>query len=160
TWLNVLNPLNMYLPGRTSTLGGGAALASVTDLIIDPASTSRVLIGLGNIGQVPSTANAGVFRSSDGGNTWDLIVGGNNPSIPNNTLPTGTTVGRVTLALGAGRVGDEPNVYVLMAQPPNPPTPGFIGQGRMLGLFKSKDNLLNFTKVMLRQNIFDPPLTQ
>ena len=38
--------------------------------------------------------------------------------VPNDTLPSGQQFGRVTLAMGQGRVGDEDYVYVLIGSPP------------------------------------------
>ncbi|MCI0704510.1 MAG: FG-GAP-like repeat-containing protein [Planctomycetia bacterium] len=150
TWSNVLLPENMFNPGGGSTIGAGAPLASVTDIIIDPFNPGRVIIGLGNIGQVTADASAGVWKSINGGTTWEKIIGGDDPSIPNNTIPQGTTVGRISLAQGTGRVGDERVVYVLMATPPS--SSDQPDGGNFLGLFKSKDNMLNFTKVMLRED--------
>src|SRR5262249_50918216 len=65
----------------------------------------------------------------------------------NNTLPDGTGVGRITLAQGTGRLGDERYVYVLMATATD--NTSTFDQGQFMGLYKSKDNLLNFTKVKL-----------
>ncbi len=150
TWKNVLLPQNMFNPGRTSTLGAGySTLASVTDLIVDRFNPSRVIIGLGNIAQRSADGSAGVWKSIDGGATWEQIVGGDNQAVTNGTIPSGTSVGRVTVAQGSGRVGDERFVYVLMSNPPN--STDQFNQGSYLGLFKSKDNMLNFTKVMLKE---------
>ena len=150
TWTNVLNPANMT-SGGTPLGAGYTSLASVTDLIIDPFDPLHVLIGLGNIGQRSADASAGVWNSIDGGNSWSLVTGGDNPLVPNNTVPTGTNVGRVTIAQGNGRVGDERFTYVLMSNPPTGTPDQPFDQGNYMGLYKSKDGLLNFTKVMLRQ---------
>ena len=155
TWVNVLNPLNMYLPGRTATLGAGASIASVTSIVADPFTANRLIIGLGNIGQAPLSASAGVWVSDDGGATWERDVGGANPTIPNDTIPTGTTVGRVTVAIGTGAVSYEKYVYVMMGTPPlaNPGINVFDA-GVLLGIYKSLDNMLDWTKIMLKQNIY------
>ena len=50
TWNNVLLPANM-------TPAPGAQLASVTDLVIDPFDSTTLLVGLGNIGRVASSAS-------------------------------------------------------------------------------------------------------
>ncbi|MBO0698059.1 MAG: hypothetical protein J2P46_06680 [Zavarzinella sp.] len=159
TWVNVLDPTHMIDP-RTGTLGAGAPLASVTDLLVDPFNPGRLIIGLGNIGQAPAAASAGVWKSADGGTTWTKAIGGDktvgldNPT----TIPDGTAIGRVTLAQGSGRVGDERVVYVLLSQPSiaNPhPFDDVATQNNLLGLYKSKNNLLDFTKVMLRENVPD-----
>jgi hypothetical protein len=141
TWVNVLDPTKMALANGTF-LPAGTALASVTDLAQDPFNSNRLLVGLGNIGLANNSFTAGVWRTINKGDTWDQIVGGDNPAVPNNTLPTGTTVGRVTIAIGGGRVGDERYVYVLMDSLAGLP-----------GLYRTKDNMLNWTKVMLREDL-------
>src|SRR5262249_1026569 len=119
TWVNVLNPATMFLAAG-GTVGGGTALASVTDLIIDPFNSDRLVVGLGTTGLWRARSAAGLGRTTNRGASWDQIVGGaslNPPApalpVPNSTLPTGTNLGRVTLAMGSGRVGDERFVYVL-----------------------------------------------
>jgi hypothetical protein len=154
TWTNVLNPNNMFVANRTDTLTSlSQGLASVTDLIVDPFNPGRVIVGLGNIGQFISGEGAGVWKSIDGGATWDRVEGGDSLALASatydGTLPFGATVGRVTLAQGNGRVGDERFVYVMMAEAVA--TTNQFAQGGYMGLYKSKDNMLNFTKVMLRQ---------
>jgi hypothetical protein len=153
TWVNVLNPANMFTDrNQTNALGAGTPLASVTDLVMDPFNPLRLFAGLGNIGKVPASTTAGVWLSADGGNSWVLQVGGDNPRIPNDTIPTGTSVGRVTVALGVGNLSEERYVYVLMSSPPGNPNPSLTDEGELLGLFKSSDNMLDFTKVMLKEN--------
>lgn len=145
----------------------------------------------------------GVFVSGTRGNQWQLVVGGKDPLIapnvntglPSNTIPTGWVVidavggrtqpgpllGRITLGQGRGRVGDERNLYVLIANPPdpravNPASPGLLNGQRYTGdfqsstvpsvnnptldlpagLYKSKDYGLNWTRVRLRENILGP----
>src|SRR5262249_37068676 len=67
---------------------------------------------------------------------------------------TGTGVGRVAIAMGTGRVGEEAYVYVLVGNPPpsGGTTPPSFNLGDFQGLYQSTDALLNFTKVMLREN--------
>jgi hypothetical protein len=155
TWHNVLLPVNMFLPGgsRTQNLPAGTALASVTDLVIDPFNSNRLLVGLGNIGLLGTSSTAGVWRTTDFGATWDEIVGGD--SSPTSTLPSGTGVGRVTIAIASGRVGEESTTYVLVGNPPptGGTTPPNYDLGTFQGLYKTHDGLLNFTKVMLRQDV-------
>ncbi len=153
TWTNVLNPANMFDP-RTGSLGGGAAIASVTDMLVDPFSPGRLIIGLGNIGQAPTSASAGIWKSADGGSTWFKALGGDKTYLfTPSTIPEGVGIGSVRLAQGTGRVGDEKTVYVLIGQPPAGPNPGPFDSGgqNLMGLYKSKDNLLNFTHALIRE---------
>ncbi|HZT82463.1 MAG TPA: hypothetical protein VFA26_19700, partial [Gemmataceae bacterium] len=150
TWVNVLDPAKMFLAGSTSTLGAGTALASVTDLLIDPFDNNRLLVALGNMGLVPANGTAGLWVSTNKGDTWLQELGGFNGG---GSLPNGSNVGRVTLAIGSGRPGDEKYLYVLVGTPPGNNTPPNHDQGSMAGLYRSNDGLLTFTKVMLRQNV-------
>src|SRR5262249_42485327 len=109
------------------------------------------------IGEVANSSSAGVWKSINGGATWEKVRGGDDPRIPFNTIPrgyspgdiSGTQIGRVNVALGTGPVGDEKIRYIAIGTPPtqkdNPDKGGF------LGLFKTKNNLLDFTKVMLKE---------
>lgn len=162
TWDNFLTPARMNLLN-------GTALASVTDMVMNPFDSTQLTIGLGNIGLVGASDTAGVWSSADGGNNWGRVLGGNDPAVPNNTLPFGLNVGRVTLAEGAGRRGDEKYFYVMIANPPLPdPIPGQWHTGNFQsssspavdetldlpsGLYKAKDGGLNWTRVRLRQNL-------
>src|SRR5262249_27204912 len=47
--------------------------------------------------------------------------------------------------------GDEKVVYVMVAQPNNSTSP--YSQGGLLALYKSKDNMLNFTKVKITDDV-------
>ena len=88
----------------------------MTDLLIDPFNPGRLIAGLGNIGQHTASTTAGVWKSTNGGLTWTKQLGGDTTALkPTNLLPEGTGVGRVTLAQGSGRVGDERFVYVMMS---------------------------------------------
>ncbi len=160
TWTNVLNPQAMFV-GNITVGGPGAPLPSVTDLLVDPFNPNRIIIGLGNIGQVAFQTTTGVWLSTNGGGTWELQLGGDaaGPGGPLASNPTTDTrgilpsagVGRITLAQGTGRVGDERYVYVLIANPPPGLNPSQFDNGTSMGLYKSKDNMLNFTKVSLRE---------
>jgi photosystem II stability/assembly factor-like uncharacterized protein len=94
----------------------------------------------------------------------------------------GNSMGRVLVTLGRDAVTSETIIYVLVSNPPSPDVPGNFNHGTgeddtnaggstgssdspistgplgMLpsGLYKSSDNGLNFTKVMLRQMDYDP----
>jgi hypothetical protein len=151
TWVNVLNPVNMHV--GNNTLAAGTTLASVTSLVIDPFNPDRILIGMGNMLPGSSASTAGVWLSINDGNSWTAEVGGDNANIPNNTLPTGSSLGRVTVAIGSGSVSYEKYVYVLIANPPGTQTAGSYNDGTFQALYKTKDNMLNFTKVQLKQNI-------
>src|SRR6185369_663458 len=89
-----------------------------------------------------------------GGSSWKQVLGGGEPAVPNNTLPSGMALGRVTVAIGQGRLGDEATMYVNIGA--LPASPGFIGTydtgTSIAGLYKSKDNGQNFTHVMLKEN--------
>src|SRR5262249_52175219 len=102
TWANVLVPAQMTLAAG-GTVAPGTALASVTDLTLAPFNSTRLLVGLGNIGLVGASSTAGLWRSLNQGGAWDQIVGGDSLAppapalpVPNSTLPTGTGLGRVT----------------------------------------------------------------
>ena len=121
-------------------------------------------MGLGNIGLVAaSTVTTGVCCTTNFGGTWDNIVGGDNPAVANDTIPSGlqtgggANIGRITLAMGTGRVGDEANIYILFDSAPaaNGLVPPNYNVGSFTGLYKTKDNLLNFTHVMLREDVFN-----
>ena len=169
TWFNVLNPASMtYLtnptnPATLTTLGAGAPVDSVTDLIIDPADHTRLFVGLGTIGLAPAAGTTGVWYSpQNSGAGWRLVEGGDNPAIANNGLPNelvnGDIIGRVTLAIGNGRTGNEGYLYVMVTSPPGNNTPPNVNWGSFSGLYRTKDNLLNFTKVMLKVNTQPPGL--
>src|SRR5205823_2900547 len=95
TWTNILTADSMGLTAGTS-------LASVTSLVLNPSNSAQLTIGLGNIGLVPASSTAGVWLTAydrdPGGARWNPIVGGDNTNIPNDKLPSGTSVGRVTVA--------------------------------------------------------------
>ncbi len=157
TWVDVLTPATM-------NLAPGTALASVTDLVIDPFDHHRLLAGLGNIGLAAPSTTAGLWRTSNSGNStdppttpsWDQPLGGN-AGIAKSTLPSGVTLGRVTVAISGGRSGDEGIVYVLIGTPPGNNTPPNVDFGTFSGLYKTSNNFLNYTKVILRQDTSPTP---
>jgi hypothetical protein len=166
TWINVLTGDKMFLNAGGVVGSAATPLASVTDLIIDPFNSNRLIIGLGNIGLVPTRSTAGVWLSINKGASWTQMVGGDGAvpppgstalPVPNGTLPSGTALGRVTIAMGTGRVGDEKYVYVLIGNPPGNNTPPNVDFGTSLGntagLYRTKDNMLNWTKVKLKQDM-------
>jgi photosystem II stability/assembly factor-like uncharacterized protein len=187
TWTNVLDPTKMILDNNTP-LGAGHPLASVTDLVIDRVSDfdENILIGLGNIGLVPTSDTGGLWKSPNGGDSWLQIVGGHDPknglviwSPINNNGPTGiqstelpsamdypggggTNIGRVTVSLGQSSPQAESTLYVLIGTPPTSPgsfrdadqkSEISVDVANSYGLFKSKNNGLSWTHVMLRENV-------
>jgi hypothetical protein len=171
TWTNVLTPTSM-------SLATGSTLASVTSLIIDPRNDNDITIGLGNIGMVPETPIAGIWKSTTFGSTWAAVLGGDDPNVPNNKVPSdlnntgsGTTpfvVGRVTLAQGYGVGADIATFYALIGNPPSPyptqfpfTTPGgtfnygtgVVSATNAASLYKSSNGMLDWTKVMIRANV-------
>lgn len=187
TWVNVLASSNMT-GANNQPVPAGTPIASVTDLIIDPFDSSHITIGVGNIGLVPDRDDTtGVWVSGNAGATWKLVTGGDEPLLAtgSNILPAGsvtyngevTKIGRVTLAQGSGRVGDEKFLYVMIANPPPaglqllpgqhytgnfqssgapsatesvlPTDPDYLPSG----LYKSKDYGLNWTRVRVRENL-------
>ncbi len=145
TWVNVMTPASMGLPA-------GTALASVTDLIIDPFNAGRLIAGLGNVGLVATSGTAGLWVSTDGtGSSWSRPLGGFG-GVPNSTLPNGAGVGKVLVAISSNLVGSAPVAYVLMGTPPGNNTPPNVNLGTFAGLYKTGNNFADFTKVMLRQD--------
>src|SRR5205807_812368 len=88
---------------------------------------------------------------------WSLVEGGDNAGIPNNRLPNelqgGNVLGRVTVTIGSGRTSNEGYVYVMIGTPPGNNTPPSVNWGTFSGLYRTKDNMLNFTKVMLKEDL-------
>jgi hypothetical protein len=169
TWTNVLTPASMFLDAG-GTVAAGTQLASVTDIVIDPFSTNQasLWIGLGNMGLQPASTTGGVWFSSNNGNTWLQIPGGHDPltnsgvQVLNQTIPTGTGVGRVTLAVPTVRSTDEGVVYVFIA---TPGTGQVINDGTSqhkqqttitptgVGLYKTVNGGLSWTGVMLKESV-------
>jgi hypothetical protein len=159
TWTNVTSDTVMFTGSGTNTLSSSTVLQSVTSIIQDPFNTKRLIIGIGDIGLTSggSSSSSGVWLTSNSGQSWILQSGGDG-SISNSTLPSGSGIGRVTVAMGTGREGDENTVYVLFGTPPTSTTaPNFSYGGDYSGnagtaLYKSSNNMLDWTNVMLRIN--------
>ncbi len=151
TWTDVLTPSTMFANG--TALVPGTALASVTDLVEDPFDSNHLLVGLGNMGLLAPSATAGVWVTENVGGRWDLVTGGDHAFTTASTLPFGLGVGRVTLALSTVRVANETTEYVLISNPPGNNSAPNVDEGTFAGLFKSSNNGLDFTKVMLKQNL-------
>ena len=56
----------------------------VMDLEMDPTDTTIIYAGVGNL----TSTNKGLYKSSDGGNNWDLLTNG---------LPANTQQGRISI---------------------------------------------------------------
>ena len=185
TWTNITNPAsNMYttvapfLPGNGPLIGGG--IGSVTSMVINPFNTfGELVIGIGDIQganiSVGPSATGGVWKTINAFTTnaanvsWAQIVGQNTAGVPNDTLPTGTGVGRVTVAIGTATSSDDKYFYVLIASPPAFVGPGSVDYGTGIagnnviaanqtvsGLYKSSDDGLDWTQVALMQDIGFP----
>lgn len=97
------NPLAHNNTGVFKTTNGGLTWSNITsgisttqeftDVVIDPNSPTIVYIGVGSDN---STGIDGVYKSTNSGGTWNLLTGAAGAAIP-----TGATVGRVTLALAS-----------------------------------------------------------
>ncbi len=168
SWTNVLDPARMFTNNGTGApLGAGFALPSVTDVVIDHLSfdDENIYVGLGNMGLVAASAAAGVWKSPNRGDTWIQIIGGLNPQLEMGTgvLPSGTEVGRITLAKPTVRQSDSGIIYALIANATPLGGANGVDAGRSdapnyYGLYKSKDGGDNWTHVMLRQLV--PSQTQ
>jgi hypothetical protein len=113
-------------------------------------------------------------------NRWVLQTGGKTAGIRLDTVPNGQTpfngakaqIGRISVAVAQPNIeiGGEHVFYVLVANPPvTPPPRGQVTLGDtnpssvtgVAGLYKTKDNFLDFTHVMVRQedpgSTFDKP---
>lgn len=169
TWRNIFNLNNMFTE-TGAPLPAGSALASVTDFRIDRLSfdEENIWVGVGNIGLVPTANTGGVWKSPNHGQQW-FRQGGLTGGVENRGLPPlnpyGTNIGRVTLALATGRFTEQGTVYALIVNPRIPGdaatelhdifNPGGATQGRFAtGLYKTDNGGLDWTKVMLRENVF------
>jgi hypothetical protein len=179
TWSNVLLPGLMNIDpkaGVGTVASNGLSMPSVTDLLVDPNNPEDITIGLGNIGLAPVSAAAGVWKSPNSGGVWFQQVGNGN-ALPLDSLPHGfdnninnrTLIGKITLAQGTARPGDDPFLYVLVtsAPPGGFPAPlyylGNINSGtnfvqnqgnvaNVLGLYKSKNGGADWTHVNISQD--------
>jgi hypothetical protein len=176
TWTDVLTTNVMQLDAG-GIVAKGTALASVTDIAIDPLSQDgteeNVWIGLGNTGLLPVSTTAGVWFSNNHGDTWQQIVGGHDPKsalniVRNQTIPPGpnatmTGIGRVTIALPTTRIGDEGIVYVMMGSAGasgtslNPKATSLTSSD--IGVYKTRNGGLSWTHVMLKELTFVSPTT-
>src|SRR5207237_6162478 len=103
--------------------------------------------------------------------TWQQMVGGHDPknlvaTVKNQTIPSGTAVGRMTIALPGGNSANEGVVYIMMGttgtnfqlQDGTSLNPGSNSlANRSIGLFKTRNGGLSWTHVMLAENNPDRP---
>ncbi|NBO92938.1 MAG: hypothetical protein EBV06_11605, partial [Planctomycetia bacterium] len=154
SWVNILTPSVMNL-STGGTVPAGTSLASVTDIVIDPFNRNRVLIGLGNVGLTgAASTTAGMWLTTNAVATtpsWSQVVGGVG-TVPNSTLPSGVTVGTIKIGIGNGKSGDEATVYAMIGTPPGNNVAPNVNLGGYNGLYKTSNNLNNFTRVSLRQD--------
>lgn len=175
SWTNLLTPSRMFLENGQTVAQLNGVLGSVTDIRIDRLSfeEENLWIGIGNIdlirnanGQIVNGNMGGVWKSPNHGATW-FRQGGANAGMPD-VATYGTNIRRITLAVASDRPEESGTVYVLMNNPRiqgnNDTEPhdvfnvaGTSSQGRFAaGLYKTEDGGLNWTKVMLRQNVQRP----
>jgi hypothetical protein len=163
TWTNVLTQTSMNLDA-----GGhpGTGPGSVTSLAIDQYNPENIWIGIGNVNLVANNATAGVWFSNNHGDSWQQILGGHDPknavaSVRNQTIPSGATVGKVTVALPSGTKANEGIVYIMMGTVGtgfilldgtsfNPGTESLAN--RSIGVFKTRNGGLSWTHVMLAED--------
>ncbi|HEV3081146.1 MAG TPA: FG-GAP-like repeat-containing protein [Gemmataceae bacterium] len=170
TWTDVMTQSTMFLDAG-GTVPGSTALASVTDVEVDPIHPENVWAGLGNIGMLAPSTTGGMWFSNNHGSTWQQIVGGHDPKnnvavVKNQTIPSGTAVGRITIALPGGGSANEGIVYFMMG---TPGTGSPLNDGtslnpaantlanRSIGVFKTRNGGLSWTHVMLTENNPDEP---
>jgi photosystem II stability/assembly factor-like uncharacterized protein len=121
-----------------------ASGAVTTEVIFDPSSTG------GNTAYAALGANGGnsqngIYKSTDGGQTFTKLTG-----TGSNLLPT-TNVGHIELAMGAG-AGGHLTLYASIADS----SLGSIGSNAYLGMFKTIDGGLNWTKVTAAPDVCSP----
>ena len=109
--------------------------ALYTDLVMNPNNPNILYTAIGYYARVsgsPYTGN-GIFKTTDGGQTWGRLTGGL-PLASNGALVGGQT----TLALSPSQTGTADTLYVSI---PNVDTQG------LLGLYKSSDSGTTFTQL-------------
>ena len=135
-YVNPSNPNQMYIGSRSggcwASTDGGATWENNTDylfatgvntLTASPTNGDSVLINLRN---PMSGASHGIYRSVDGGQTWNVT-----PFNPTN--------------LGWGGLGTNDDVYMLRM---HPLVPNLVFVGTDQGLFRSDDNLQTWTQLI------------
>jgi len=112
--------------GSWSQLNGGLpGQLSVTDLIMDPINPSILYAA---IGDVFGNAQNGVYKTTDGGKTWNILSGG---------LPTGP-IGRIALAISPS---NSQKLYASIVKACDAKG----GSASTLGVYRSNDGGLSWT---------------
>ena len=112
----------------TQLAGGLPTNLAATSLAIDPDDPDTLWAGIGRIFGAPGN---GLYRSTDAGATWSRVGNG---------LPTGSSVGRITVAVAPSQTS---RLYVLLTSPSNATGGGAF----TLGGYRSDDAGANWTNV-------------
>jgi photosystem II stability/assembly factor-like uncharacterized protein len=104
--------------GVYETTDGGAQWTNVTaangqdstdawsDVVIDPTTSGNTAVLFAAVGNVNGAVGNGVLESTDGGTNWTAVNG----------LPTGTSVGRISLAISHPGGAPQATLYASIAQ--------------------------------------------
>ncbi len=142
-WVNPNNTSQIYLGSRSGgfwkTNDEGANWINTTDhliasgvntIAVSPTNADTVLINVRNGG---NSTSHGIYRSSDGGNTW----------APSVFVPS---------AIGWGGLGTSDQIYKIVY---HPRIPNLVFVGTNKGFYKSVDNLQTWSKPMATGRIYD-----
>lgn len=142
-YVNPNNDQHVYMGSRSGgfwkTNDGGLSWQNTTDFLpasgvntmdASPTNTDSILI---NIRNAVNGATHGIYRSVDGGNTWNMTDF--NP-----------------VELGWGGLGTNDKIYKIVY---HPLIPNLIFIGTSKGLFRSQDNLNTWTQLLNSSDITD-----
>lgn len=142
-WVNPSDSNHIYMGSRSGgfwkTTNEGATWQNTTDFLIasgvytiavSPTNNDSILIGIQN---AANNASHGIYRSTDGGNTW--MVTAFNPT-----------------NLGWGGLGTNDRIFKIVY---HPTIPNLIFIGTSKGIFKSADNLQTWTQLLTSADITD-----
>ena len=114
-----VNGTGASVTGIYKTTNGGGSWTNVTaangkdktdpwsDVVIDPTTTGGTAVLFAAVGNDNGAAGNGVYTSTDGGTTWSLVGGG---------LPSGSTVGRISLAVAHPPAAAKATLYASIAK--------------------------------------------